>query len=326
LTIRDTVTTLIRAAVLTGYADLARQVGLDPRLPERFGLPRACLTDPDIRIPAGAVGRLLEAAGEVDETFGARLAEGRRLSNLGPLALIIREQSTLGEALEALSRYIRLHNEALGTRLTRVGDVVLVEPVFADVRRVGRQAVELVMAVLMRLIRSLAGPGWRPLRVTLPHGSPRDGAVHRRVFGPDLEFGAELACILIPADDLARPIASADPVLARQLAAYVEDLMNRAPAAFPAQVRELARALLPTGQCTVDRVAQHMGVDRRTVHRRLAADGTSFSRVLLALRLVQARRHLAARDRSLTEVSEMLGFSALSAFSRWRRQHAAELG
>jgi AraC-like DNA-binding protein len=319
------VPTLIRAAMLTGYADLARQLSLDPRLPEQAGVPAAALRDPDLRIPASAAGRLLAAAGRADETFGLRLAEGRRLSNLGPVALIVREQPTLGAAIAALARYIRLHNEALGVRVVRADGTVLIEPLFGDARRAGRQAVELVMGVLVRLVRSLAGPAWRPLRVTLPHGPPRDGTVHRRVFGPDVEFGAELACLVVDARDLDRPIASADPVLAAQVTAFVDELMDRAEPAFPAQVRELARALLPTGQCTVERVAQHLGVDRRTVHRRLAAEGQTFSGLVQALRVLQARRLLAAGGRSLTEMSEMLGFSALSAFSRWRRVHAEAL-
>ena len=37
------------------------------------------------------------------------------------------------------------------------------------------------------------------------------------------------------------------------------------------RVRELVVMLLGTGTCTIDRVAQHLGVDRRTIHRHLPA-------------------------------------------------------
>ena len=45
-----------------------------------------------------------------------------------------------------------------------------------------------------------------------------------------------------------------------------------------AQVRELIVSLLGTGRCTIALVAQHMGVDRRTIHRQLASEGQSSRR------------------------------------------------
>ena len=66
-------------------------------------------------------------------------------------------------------------------------------------------------------------------------------------------------------------------------------------------------------------VAHHLGVDRRTVARHLAAEGTSFSDVVQSLRHELLDRYLAADTHSLTTVSALLGFSSPSAFSRWHR-------
>jgi len=91
----------IRSACLTNYVDITRSFGLDPyRLLKEVGLDPACLSDPDIKIPAGVVCRLLEisacAAGAED--FGLRMSEARRLSHLGPLALGMCYARTLREA------------------------------------------------------------------------------------------------------------------------------------------------------------------------------------------------------------------------------------
>ena len=66
-------------------------------------------------VPIDAVRRLLEASAERSgvEGFGLLMAEARRLSNLGPLGLLIREQPTLRLALEAFARYGKRLNEAL---------------------------------------------------------------------------------------------------------------------------------------------------------------------------------------------------------------------
>ena len=85
-------------------------------------------------------------------------------------------------------------------------------------------------------------------------------------------------------------------------------------------VRQLVVLLLPRGLCRVEVVAQHLGIDRRTVARRLADEGTSFSDLVNDLRRDLYERYLTDGARSLTEVSALLGFSALSAFSRWHRQ------
>ncbi|WP_010595148.1 helix-turn-helix domain-containing protein, partial [Rhodococcus sp. P14] len=58
---------------------------------------------------------------------------------------------------------------------------------------------------------------------------------------------------------------------------------------------------------------------RRTVHRRLADEGETFSSVLDATRADLATRMVGSGRHSLTEVSDLLSFSAPSNFSRWFR-------
>jgi hypothetical protein len=88
----------IRSACLTDYVPIARSFGLDPyRLLKHAGLDRSCLVDPEIKIPVGGVCRLLETSAQAAraEDFGLRMSEPRRLSDLGPLALAMRDAGTL---------------------------------------------------------------------------------------------------------------------------------------------------------------------------------------------------------------------------------------
>src|SRR6516165_6726742 len=110
---------LVRSATLSGYVEVAQSVGLDPyRIVADHGLPPACLTDPELRIPMTSVARLLEdsAARSGRPDFALMLAERRSLSNIGVLALLVREQPTIRKALEALAQYMHLHSD--GLRLT----------------------------------------------------------------------------------------------------------------------------------------------------------------------------------------------------------------
>ena len=119
--------------------------------------------------------------------------------------------------------------------------------------------------------------------------------------------------------DLDRPIPEADPILARYIRQYLDTVARPGASSATAQVRQLVSALLASGRCTADEVARHLGVDRRTVHRRLAAEGECFSGVVEALRAQLVSRHLQTGERSITDVARQLGFEDPSAFSRWFR-------
>ena len=315
---------LIRSASLTHYADVARRVGLDPdRMLREFGLPQRCLVDAEIKIPIDAARRLLEVSAERSrvEAFGLLMAEARRLSNLGPLGLLIREQPTLRLAVEAFVRYGRRLNEELLLAIEEAGEVVVLrEELIVGHAGPVRQSTELAIGVAFLMLRTLLGADWRPRRVCFAHDAPADRSVHEHLFGRNVEFGHDFNGIVCARTDLDVVNPDADPVVARLARQMLEAHPASKTADMSTRVRELVVMLLGTGTCTIDRVAQHLGVDRRTVHRRLANEGATFSGLVEAVRLELAERYVKDPHRSLAEVSLLLGFSAPSGFSRWYRQ------
>lgn len=315
-------TDLIRSACLTSYPEIARSLGLDPlRMLDACGIDRRCLDDPDIKLAAGALGRLLEVSAKAAkaEDFGLRLAETRTLSVLGPVGLLVREEATVRDALQALMRYIRLHNEALSLRLEEHGEEAVVS-VGIRVENLApvRQGVELSVGVLFRVLRSLLGSQWRPL-VCFTHAAPRRGDLHRRAFGGRVAFLQDFNGVVCSRRDLDRAIPSSDPALARYARRHLDALLARPNASMADKVRELVWLQLASGRCTADHVAGQLGVDRRTLHRRLAAERLTFSGIVDEVRTEIVSRTLPSRERSLGALADMLGFSCLSAFSRWFR-------
>lgn len=324
LTFGDSMTALVRSAALTHFAELAGACGLEPRaLLARVGLQPRCLSDPDLKIAVHRVGRLLEIAAEEgrEPAFGLRLAESRRLSNLGPLALLVRDQPTLRSALETLMHHIHVHNEAIAVQVSeRGGRVVIRTELASDGGGPQRQATELVVGVTCRVLQVLLGAGWQPRLVCFTHAAPQRLEVHHRVLGAAVEFGHEFNGIVCNAADLDAPNPGADPVMARYSSKLLQPALARS-ASMRLRVRRLIVLLLPRGLCRIEVAAQHMGMDRRSVHRKLAAEGTSFSALLQAERRELARRYVQGGDRPLAEVAALLGFSAPSAFSRWHKAH-----
>ena len=314
----------IRSASLTNFGEVARTSGLDPaRLLREVGLPLRCLREPEMRIPIEAVRRLLETAAERSgvEAFGLLMAETRRLSNLGPIGLLVREQPTVRLAIEALARYTRRLNEALFLTIEESGEVVVLrEELIVGHAGPVRQSTELAIGVVFRTLRAFLGPDWKPRRVCFAHDAPADRSVHQRVFGRTVEFGHDFNGIVCARRDLEAPNPNADPAMMRYARHLVEGDPEAGPQRTTAQVRELVVALIATGDCTIDAVAQHLGVDRRTVHRRLTAEGETFSGIIDGVRRELALRYLDNRNRTLAEVASLLGFSAPSGFSRWFRR------
>lgn len=317
-------TLYIRSAALSNYGDLASSLGLNPaRMLQRVGLPRHALGSADLRLPAEAVLQLLELSAQEsgEEAFGLRLAETRKLSTLGLVGMAARDEPTLREAINTLVRHGWQHNQSLVSRLEEADGIAVLTQQLLPAAVAGRQSVELATGAIHRILQIVLGMDWSARVVSFMHPPPARLEVHRRLFGRSVRFSQDFNGIVLRSTDLDTPMAMADPVMRR----YAHQKLAGATAAERAQVRyevqQLILALLPTGRCTSDEVAQHMGIDRRTVHRRLVREGCTFGSLLTEMRQELAQRHLRDGNRRLSEVAALLGFGSLSAFSRWRRTH-----
>lgn len=314
--------TLVRAASLGNFAEVAGRAGADPAaLLRAAGLDPALLGDPDLRIPAKSVTQVLEAAARASgcDTIGLQMAESWRMSDFGAMSLLLAHQGTLREALEATVRYRHLLNDAISLEIEDAGPLVIVreELVLEGGAAAPRQAIELALGVVFRLARALLGPDWRPRSVRFRHAAPASLAVHRRVFGMHLQFDAEFNGIVCDAHDLDFANPAADPAMASHARRYVDSLPGAGPASVAQDVRRAIHALMPRGKAVIGQVAHAMGTHPRQLQRQLEAEGMSFSALLNAARRERAPAYLQNAAYSLTQVSELLGYGHASSFTRW---------
>ena len=138
------------------------------------------------------------------------------------------------------------------------------------------------------------------------------------MFGPWVEFGQGGNGILLEARDLDAPLLGSDPAMARHVKQYLEPVLSQADATLSEQGRWVVYDFV-SHHASSDQVASRLGMSRRTLHRQLARDGESFSSNLSAVRNDLARRYVEDKELALSEVAHLLGFSELSALSRWFR-------
>lgn len=313
-----------RASILTGYFDVAGSFGLDAdRLIRRFGLQGLDLSDANVMIPARPVVELLEHSAAVSgvEDFGLRMAAKRTLAHAGPIGLVAREQPTLGHAIKIFERNFRLYSETVILRLECHGEVasLTVQFVLATGGKL-RQVTEVFVGATFRTVAALAGNAWTPEAISFSHPAPQGRTIHDVFFKTRPHFANGFDGVVLRSAGLNAPISTADPIMARYVRQYLNAVVSQPDLTIDAMVRQLVFTLLPSGRCTSDVLARHLGINRRTLDRRLALCGETISAIVNDARIELAQRHIKTQRRSLTETSQLLGFSGLPTFSRWFRR------
>jgi len=315
----------MRSASLSGYMELVRSLGRDPGLFMRtVGLTPECLQDPETLIPRDAARELLEITARATRTedFALQLAAQRKLSTLGPISLVLREEATARQALNTLCRFLKLVNASLIITVEDAGDVVIIrEDLLSSPDLPIRQSVELAVGSLFRMLSELAGPDWTPRDVSFIHRPPANVSAHRAFFGRNVKFNQEFNGLVCAAADLAKPRQLSDQGVAALARKFLEEALRSRGDSVQALCTQVILALLPGGECSADQVARLMHRDRRSLHRQLAVQGLSYGLLLEQVRLDLVKRHLRESDLPLSEVSGLLGFTRLSSFSHWFQQH-----
>ncbi len=173
----------------------------------------------------------------------------------------------------------------------------------------------------VQLLRALLGDTWRPSAVLLRHRALGDEASYRRVLGSQPRFSAHCCGIELATSALSKPLSTADNGLHQLIVEHMQKMERLSADDLPGYVRQLLRHLLPSGRATVEKVADSMALNSRTLQRRLSQEGTSFQRLLDETRQDLASRYLADPFISMMQISGLLGYSNQSgfcrAFSRW---------
>ena len=305
------------------YAEATKSFGLDPyRMFRRAKLPVAALDRDDVGIAADRLQQLIveTAQAAASQDFGLVVGAYSKLSLWGPLGRLVMAQPTVRAAAEALRRFARYQSESVEIYLDPDQDGLIFIPILLSPQtRASPLMNDLCLACCVETFRALLGRSWRPSAAWLTRPAPRDKTRYEQQLGPT-EFNAAFNGFALTAAELDVAIPTRDRDMADRIVRQFEAEMAARATTATDTVAAMILHLLPLGRCGVDDVARELGVDRRTVHRRLAAEGASFTELLERVRREVATEQLRHGVLPLGEVTSRVGFSSLSAFSRWFRQ------
>ena len=310
----------VRAAALTGFIEVCYFVGLDPfELFRQASISPRFLDDPENRHAARPVLDMIEGAAAQSrcDSFGLLMAETRSFASLGPLSLLLQHLGTIDEVLDTLNEYRRLMNDVVSLECIRGRD----SSVFCWVIATGfetTQAIDLAVATGFRILTEALGGSWAPEAIHFRHPPPADLKTFERFFPVPMEFESKFSGYSCASDSLNAPVPAAEPMMAEHARRLLELMPLRGEyAPVSDATRRAISLLLANGTTKLSAVAANLGMNARTLQRRLAMEGTSFEALLNFTRRDLAERFLLATEHPVGSVADMLGYSSTGAFGRW---------
>jgi AraC-like DNA-binding protein len=298
----------------------ARQAGTElmPLL-RKVGITTERIKDRHSRLPVRQQIHFLDLAANAlhDEFLGFHLAQIADLRELGLLFYVAASSETLGDVLHRIARYSSISNEGLSLKCIEEDDIRLVFEYVGIARHSDRHQIEFFMTALIRLSRQLTGLRVVPIRARLTHRRD-DGAELADYFGGQMTFGAKADELTFAKSLQVVPITSADSYLNEILVANGEQALRHRPknqGTLRSEVENAIVPLLPHGKLRASQIAARLGLSQRTLARRLALEGETFSEILEDLRDDLARQYLSDPDLSISRIAWLLGYEEVSAFT-----------
>jgi AraC-like DNA-binding protein len=292
-------------------ADLLHAAQLDP----------AQLSDAKARMPFAQFSRLCELAMQLtgDPALGLHWAEREGAMNLAPVTHLLLYAQCLRNALDAVLKFEPLLSDERVFQVLESDDKVLIRCLPLRGASVTMQTfwAAIGMAGLFRLIRFFV-PDVRPDRVAFAHAAPAYYAEYERFFGRQADFQQSFTEVVLDRALMDTPSRLQDDGFRNTLhaAAQRRAVHLAQPSSYSLRVREfLLRQQRPYG-VDMKAVADSLGVSPRTLHRRLASEGTSYRAVETESLTTVATSLLHDQRRSIQETAYTMGFSTTSTFHR----------
>jgi AraC-like DNA-binding protein len=315
---------LIRSGALDGYEQLVISLNGDPEtLLSQCGLSLKDLNAPDTMISFKNMVELLELSAKQlnSPDFGLTLGLQQSANSLGNLGLLILHCKSVREVLISTQRYIAAHSQAEYWRLSEEADLAFLErfSVFQEVSH-ARQIKELSFGVCLKLMRTIIKGSVIIERLELAHTPISNVPAYKRLLGCDVIFNQEHDRIVLKRHYLDYEIEhlnmnNKQPLeqgLLKTLEQFGDDLER--------QIKTIILQSLGIQEMSLESIAKILKINKRTLQRRLKANNLNFKAILKDVRLKTAYWHLEASTMDITLLSEILGYSDISAFSKAFKQ------
>ena len=315
----------LRISAIWKFPETLRELGLDlEEVLDEAGMPPEIFADRDNLVSYSALARLFEICEQRlnRDDLGLLIGHRTRLADLG----LAGQQALCGESVdEALNRFIEhynLHDTAATMCLTVAGGYAHFVWAIAERGISSTGHIQLAaMTIAFNFMQDLCGAAWRPTTVTVAAGSPANPQACQRFFRAPVRFDSDESAMIFEQRWLDRSLPAVDPLTRHRIETEARARQAFVAVNFPDTLRMVLRKKLLIGDCSMDSVAQLLGMHRRTLDRRLQRHGVHYSKLLESVQADLARQLLVDTKMQVRHVAEALRFSNAAnfatAFRRW---------
>lgn len=177
---------------------------------------------------------------------------------------------------------------------------------------------ELQVAINLTMIREVVGdPNFVPIRILFSVKKPQHVDIIREFAGCELIFEQDVTGIVLSHEQLktrsdkSNPLAL--PLLLKSCDEHILDFMHR---------NEVVESVYNWvsqnihNDLKLDKIASELCISERTLRRKLAENGTSFSAICVEIKQGFAKKYIKETTLSYDDISESLGFKDTSNFRR----------
>lgn len=255
--------------------------------------------------------------------FGYICGQQCEVNSFGPIGFAAMSAATFSETVAIAARFL-----PLACPMFRIEQVVQGDKVELIVRDAGifsgeeREATywwmfgamyTFVQAVLHHHLIAMLPD------VTIKIAAPAAGEVSKKLIreSPWLEntmsFDEDYLAMYGPASMLDLSVKMANKFTANQMVASSEQLLAQCQTSASQRIRDImnnSEYHIPS----LEEIAGLLHMSQRSIHRALEKEGTTFREITQHVRTARAKVLLAQSNKSITEISDLLGFSSTSSF------------
>jgi len=297
------------AAKLPGGADAVfRAIGVPLSIVDRPGMQAS------FRQYVAYFEVMARRSGDAD--FGHRFGLRTRAAQSGIPGHLILNARSFRDGIRGLVRTLPTLAQGLAIELVEERDPPAIIWSIAPEMGEATQFMRFVNAYLVRMLQAHRGSQWHPRSMLYTTPPPPRPKLYESQLGCPVLFNAPLNAVEIDRRDLHASKSGVDRHVHALLTTYAEYLLAKEP--LPGIRDAIVAAIrdgVALGRSDLAFVARRLHLSARTLQRKIAASGTSFSVLRDETRFELATSMLARDELSIGEIAYRLGYSEPAAFT-----------
>ena len=318
------------STTLSSWALLAwkalQPYGLDAKAVfKKAGIDPAKLGDGNARYPLGSMLKLWQECAKAtgNPSFGIEAGKLWSPTTFHALGYAWLASDSLSDAFTRLSRYAKVVNNSLDSTWEQHGTnyhfYISSTEIVAGSNPIGADA---AIVSLVSMCRMLLGDSWSPLEIHRVMPSSESAVQLEAFVGGPIYYNAERAYLVVDRLDAEKNLATGNTELRQANEKIVMEYLSHVERGnIAARIQIQLTEALPNGGCNEEEMAKFLGLSVRSLQRRLAEDGLSYSGIMKQTRQELAEGYIRNSNLSLNEIAYLLGFSEQAnftrAFKRW---------